>query len=212
MRCLQYIPLPTVFLQRFGFNWRLMAEAVFTEFDALLIGVCTTDDTTSSVILNPTALELGSTDEVEAFYAEKYRTAIILAGDQDSANGIARGLAEHAVLDNVVARMCEAEAAFRVRTSGNSVGTAAPGAGPIHDKKSSHGHHNVAHTSIEDLIHGDNDIATRQLAQLQQGLAHTTRRQEATSSKAGKEEGDFKGFVESRYCVACLETVWRQCQ
>jgi hypothetical protein len=182
-----------------------MAEAVFTEFDALLIGVCTTDDTTSSVILNPTALELGSTDDVEAFYAEKYRTAIILAGDQDSANGIARGLAEHAVLDNVVARMCEAEAAFRVRTNGNTVGTAAPVTGPIHERKTSHGH--VARTSIEDLIHGDNDIATRQLTQLQQGLTHTTRRQEATSFKAGKEEGDFKGFVEYRYCVACLDTV-----
>ena len=109
---LYYIPLDKDLLAKLNFNWRLLVEAIYLEYDCMLLGVCRASD--RSVCLNPGSGELQKCRTFLNFFQE-YSTGILLAPDDDSANAIAFAMTDSILSEDLLNHLVSAEENFRVR-------------------------------------------------------------------------------------------------
>ena len=109
---LYYIPLEKLLLESFHFEWNLLVEGVYVEYGRILIGVCNTES--HSVVFNPGIAEMKGFSSAEEFFSQ-YDIGVILAHEQNEADGIAAGLGEQNDVDRMTARMLEVESEFSIR-------------------------------------------------------------------------------------------------
>jgi hypothetical protein len=107
-----YIPLAHGFLAAMAFEWSLIAEGVFLEFDTIALGVCSPSD--HSIILNPSSLEISKFNYPSRFFA-KYNVMILMASDQEAANYVAACIDDHQFINKIISKLLLAEDAFKVR-------------------------------------------------------------------------------------------------
>jgi hypothetical protein len=107
-----YIPLSHTYLAAMAFEWSLVAEGIYLEFDTIALGVCCPSD--HSIILNPSSLEISKYNYPSRFFA-KYSVLIILANDQESANYVAAGIDDHQFINKIINKLLLAEDSFKVR-------------------------------------------------------------------------------------------------
>jgi hypothetical protein len=110
---LYYIAIDKDFFAKLNFNWRLLVEAVYLEFECLLLGVCRSSD--MSLVLNPGKSEFQNYSSSLDFF-KSYTTGVLLAPDDASANAIAFALTDPHMTNDLIERLISAEDMFAVRT------------------------------------------------------------------------------------------------
>ena len=104
--------LPIKYVETLSYEWPLIAEGIYLEFDVMLIGLCSTADHT--MIINPGKQEMQKHKYVSRFY-DKYSIGILIADEQSQANSVAFGLSDSAVIDRIVHKLILAEEEFTIR-------------------------------------------------------------------------------------------------
>lgn len=107
-----YIPLDLDFLDALSYEWTLIVEGIFLEYDVMLIGVCS--PTEHAVLINPTMLEMQKYKYPSRFFY-RYNIGVILADEQSMATSISIGLKDPIVVDRIVNKILIAEDNFMVR-------------------------------------------------------------------------------------------------
>lgn len=112
---LYYVNIAETLFKKLNFNWALLVEAIYVEFDCILLGVCRASD--HSVCLNPgraNYLKFQSPGP-HAFF-KSYTTGVLLAPDDVSANAIAFALTDEFLMESLLNSLVSAEDLFAVRT------------------------------------------------------------------------------------------------
>jgi hypothetical protein len=109
-----YVTLPPKYLAVMGYHFPLMAEGVFVEFGAMLMGVCCKSE--MSMILNPSSLEMHAYDSPEEFF-KVHDTAVLLVESYEMAHFITQSLSKDDVIEKIIARMMSLEESCHVRTT-----------------------------------------------------------------------------------------------
>lgn len=115
-----YIPLSSLYLESMSFEWSLIAEGVYLEYDCMLIGVCSPAD--HSLIINPTVLEMrkfrataaATAKHMSSFYT-KHAVGVLICDEQSQASNIASGLNDPTIVYGIVDKLIKAEEDFKVR-------------------------------------------------------------------------------------------------
>lgn len=107
-----FIPLAPEYLATLGYEWTLVAEGVYLEYDVMMIGVSSSED--HDVILNPSFHEMSKFSSPQRFF-KLYSLAVVLAEDQTMAANIAQALSDPYILDRIVNKLVVAEHHFAVR-------------------------------------------------------------------------------------------------
>jgi hypothetical protein len=108
-----FIPLPLAYLSAFSFEWSLLAEGIYLEFDCMLIGVCCPQD--GSVIINPCSTETSFLYKYASKFYNRYSVGILLCENQEAANLIAQSLEDSTIITSIANKIIVAEELFRVR-------------------------------------------------------------------------------------------------
>lgn len=108
-----YIPLGTLYLEALAYEWNLIVEGIYVEFEVIMIGVCSIPE--HAVFLNPGVEELAPFEgDGEAFF-KLYNVGILMAPSQSAAELVANGMNDTLVVDRIMAKMLFAEEDFSVR-------------------------------------------------------------------------------------------------
>jgi len=128
---LYYAPLPAIFLSKMRYNFKRIAEAIYIEYDCIVLGVC--NEAKTSVVFNPNLKDLSEFKNVKEFFSS-YSVALIMADDQYQADQISEGLADPKNIAALMEKCDEEEAEFPCRSDG----TFAPTAGVFKKKSATH--------------------------------------------------------------------------
>ena len=107
-----YIPLVPRYCEMLSYEWTLMVEGVYLEWDCLIIGVASSND--HSLLLNPGSKEMKKFQYNSRFF-KKYNMLILLCNEQSQASSIASGLDDPHVIDRILNKILVAEETFTVR-------------------------------------------------------------------------------------------------
>ena len=107
-----YIPLPSKFAHAFGYDWTLMAEGIFLQFNVMLLGVCNLDR--KDMILNPTRLEMKQLASAPLFFKE-YSVAVILSEDETLAQVVAKGMMDDQIIQELTEKIALSEDELPIR-------------------------------------------------------------------------------------------------
>ena len=107
-----YVSLSLKYVQKMGYSWSLMAEGVYLEFGAMLMGVCSS--TTNDLLLHPSRVEINQYSQDDFFLT--YNTAIVICESYEEGMKISRGLEDDLVINRILSKMTYAEESFKVRT------------------------------------------------------------------------------------------------
>jgi hypothetical protein len=108
-----FIPLSHAYLTAFSFEWTLISEGIYLEFDYMLIGVaCPQDDT---VIINPCSSETMALFKYASKFYNRYSVGVVLCDSQETANIIAFSIADVDVIGKIATKIIIAEETLRVR-------------------------------------------------------------------------------------------------
>ena len=106
-----YVPLSFKYVQKMGYSWSLMAEGVYLEFGAMLIGVCSSRE--NDLLLHPSRLEI---NQFPGEFFVTYNTAIVICESYEEGMKISRGLEDDLVINRITSKLTFAEESFKVRT------------------------------------------------------------------------------------------------
>lgn len=107
-----FITLPNRFAEVLSFEWTLMVEAVYLEFDAIVLGVGSSKS--HNIIINPGREEFRKHKYLSRFF-DKYNMLILVCSEQSMALSIAEGMRSPEVLDRMLNKLLIAEDSFAVR-------------------------------------------------------------------------------------------------
>jgi len=107
-----YIPLDRLYMESLSYEWTLMCEGIYLEYDVMLIGVCCGAD--HSICLNPSPQEMQKFAYPSKFFS-KYNVGILIADEQILANAIAAGMADLHTVNRIVEKLVMAEQNFACR-------------------------------------------------------------------------------------------------
>eukprot|EP00918_Siedleckia_nematoides_P108105 GHVU01235835.1.p1 GENE.GHVU01235835.1~~GHVU01235835.1.p1 ORF type:complete len:1229 (-),score=136.46 GHVU01235835.1:39-3617(-) len=107
-----FIPLALRYAEMLSYEWALMVEGIYLEWDVIAIGVASSKDHT--LILNPSRQETRKYKYLSRFF-DKYNMLIILASEQGQATQIASALDDASIIDKILNKMLVAEENFTVR-------------------------------------------------------------------------------------------------
>lgn len=107
-----FIPLASRYAEMLSYEWALMVEGIYLEWDVVAIGVASSKDHT--LILNPSRQETRKYKYLSRFF-DKYNMLIILASEQGQASQIASALDDASIIDKILNKMLVAEENFTVR-------------------------------------------------------------------------------------------------
>ena len=108
-----YVPLSLKYVQKMGCSWSLMAEGVYLEFGAMLIGVCSSRE--NNLLLCPSRVEINQYPNVTEFF-DTYNTAIVICESYEEGMKLSRGLEDDLVINRIMSKLTFAEDSFKVRT------------------------------------------------------------------------------------------------
>jgi len=115
-----YIQLSPKCLQCFDYDWGLMAEGVYLQYGALLVGACYDSPSEGrKMVLNPSPLEVdtygdGGAAARKAFF-EQYTVGVLLSDSALTAGKVVQGMSDSGTLEKIVQAVVDAEHRFRVR-------------------------------------------------------------------------------------------------
>lgn len=107
-----FIPLASRYAEMLSYEWALMVEGIYLEWDVVTVGVASSKDHT--LILNPSRQETKKYKYLSRFF-DKYNMLIILASEQGQASQIASALDDASMIDKILNKMLVAEENFTVR-------------------------------------------------------------------------------------------------
>lgn len=107
-----YIPLDRLYLESLSYEWTLMCEGIYLEYDVMLIGVCCGSD--HSICLNPSPQEMAKFSYPSKFF-NKYNVGILIADEQILANAVAAGMSDLHTVNRIVEKLVMAEQNFACR-------------------------------------------------------------------------------------------------
>ena len=107
-----YIPLMPRYCEMLAYEWTLMVEGIYLEWDVMCIGVASGQD--HSLYLNPGTKEMKKFQYNSRFF-KKYNMLILLCSEQSKACSIASGLDDPVVIDRILNKILIAEETFTIR-------------------------------------------------------------------------------------------------
>lgn len=107
-----YIPLDRLYLESLSYEWTLMCEGIYLEYDVVLMGVCSASD--HSICINPSPQEMGKYAYPSKFF-NKYNVGVLIADEQILANAVAAGMADIHTVNRIVEKILVAEQNFACR-------------------------------------------------------------------------------------------------
>ena len=109
---LYYVPINLEFLSALQYEWTLIVEGIYLEYESVLIGVCNVKD--HKVILNPTKSDFEKFPSVADFY-RYYNVGVIVADEQSMASAVGAETSDFNVIDRILKRIVSAEKVFTCR-------------------------------------------------------------------------------------------------
>ena len=97
-----YIPLSPKYMVTMGYMFSFMAEGIYLEFGAMLVGVCCKGE--MSMILNPSPLETNAYDSLDEFY-KMHDTGVLMTESYEMAAFIAQCLDRDEVIEKIIAKV-----------------------------------------------------------------------------------------------------------
>lgn len=126
-----FVPLSKMFLMAMNYNYKRIIEAIFVQFDTVVLGMTNSNGQTS-LIFNPLEEELHEYTNFKTFFAD-FNVAVIIGDDQKQADDICKGLGESSVIKEIIEKLRTAEREFpcqkKLREKRPEEGTALTGAG-----------------------------------------------------------------------------------
>jgi len=119
-----FVPLPKIFLMAMNYNYKRVVEAIFMQFDTVVLGM-TNGNGQTSLIFNPLEEELSEYGNFKDFFAD-FNVAVIIGDDQKQADDICKGLGESAVIRTIIAKLRAAEVEFPCQKKTKRVEEEAP--------------------------------------------------------------------------------------
>jgi hypothetical protein len=114
---LYYVPLDQAFVKHIGYNFSILAEVVYMEWNLIIMGVCTEmQDELSFNPISKKTLQSERFSNMEEFYAY-FNTAIIIADDNLQAEEVGKGLADASRCKSILKKLKLAEMNNRIRTT-----------------------------------------------------------------------------------------------
>jgi hypothetical protein len=114
---LYYVPLDQAFLKHIGYNFSILSEVVYMEWNLIIMGVCTEmQDELSFNPISKKTLQSERFSNMEEFYAY-FNTAIIIADDNLQAEEVGKGLADASRCKIILKKLKLAETNNRIRTT-----------------------------------------------------------------------------------------------
>lgn len=102
-----YIPLSNSLFEALSYEWSLVVEAIYLEYESLLIGVF--EPVIGNLTINPLDIDFRESMENTIY------VGIIIAQDHDTASSISKGIADTQTITRLVNTLVDAEGKFGVR-------------------------------------------------------------------------------------------------
>ena len=119
-----YVQFSSIFLETLGYDWMLMCEGLYLEYEVILLGACS--HTNKSLIINPSKIEMLKATKTGR-YAPKFFTlhdvGVIIASDESIAQNITAGLNDVNAIERIVQKLIRAEIDFGVRKNKTATNT-----------------------------------------------------------------------------------------
>lgn len=106
-----YVPLPKLYLEVMRYDWSMIVEGIFLEFDCILLGV--TDTLSNAVYLN--ACDNNGRNIFRRGKRNPYLAGILLSSTQHIASAVATGLNDYSCVERIVSKMIDEECCFGIR-------------------------------------------------------------------------------------------------
>ena len=171
-----YVPLMPRYCEMLSYEWTLMVEGIFLEFDCMVLGVASSID--HSLLLNPGKKEMKKFEYNSRFF-KKYNMLILLCSEQSMASSIATGLDDPVVIDRILNKLLVAEENFTVRKGNKHV---AKGKNSSEKKK-------VGISSLREII---------RVTKTWSGYAAATVTAEDDEEVEGDEADDYIGYISKK--------------
>ena len=97
-----YVPLSPKYMVTMGYMFSFMAEGIYLEFGAMLVGVCCKGE--MSMILNPSPLETNAYDSLDEFY-KVHDTGVLMTESYEMAAFIAQCLDRDEIIEKIIAKV-----------------------------------------------------------------------------------------------------------
>lgn len=121
-----YIPIDPVFFGLLGFSWQLLVEAIYLEFECLLVGVCNLKE--YSAHFNPRSYERKKYKTIESYF-ESYQLGLLLAPNNSVATTVKYALSDPFQMEIMIEKLHLEERQFMIRRAPDDVPNNAPALG-----------------------------------------------------------------------------------
>jgi hypothetical protein len=122
-----YIPIDPVFFGILGYSWQLLVEAIYLEFECLLVGVCNLKE--YSAHFNPRAYERKKYKTLESYF-ESYQLGLLLAPNNSVATTVKYALSDPLHMEIMIEKLHLEERQFMIRRApDDDAGAGGAGAG-----------------------------------------------------------------------------------
>ena len=99
-----YVPLSPKYMVTMGYMFSFMAEGIFLEFGAMMVGVCCKGE--MSMILNPSPLETNAYESLDEFY-KVHDTGVLMTESYEMAAFIAQCLDRDEIIEKIIAKVID---------------------------------------------------------------------------------------------------------
>lgn len=121
-----YVPIDMAFFGLLGYSWQLLVEAIYLEFECLLVGVCNLND--YSAHFNPRQYERKKYKTIESYF-ERYSLGLLLAPTNSVATAVRYALSDTLQMETMIEKLHSEERQFMVRRAPDDVQASIPSAG-----------------------------------------------------------------------------------
>ena len=109
---LYYVPMNYEYIDSLDYEWTLLVEGIFIEYEVILLGVCNVQD--HKVCINPTQVDFDQFSSPAEFYSY-YNVGVMVADEQSMASAVGAETSDYFVVDRILKKIIQAEKMFACR-------------------------------------------------------------------------------------------------